>query len=127
MKTSIVNIWDSLWSNLKDTINAIIGGVEKMANGVINGINGMIRALNRISFSIPDWVPGRLGGKSFGFNLSTISTISIPRLADGGFPAVGQLFIAREAGAEMVGNIGGRTAVANNDQIVEGILSLIHI
>ena len=121
MKTSIVNIWDSLWSNLKDTINAIIGGVEKMANGVINGINGMIRALNRISFSIPDWVPGRLGGKSFGFNLSTISTISIPRLADGGFPAVGQLFIAREAGAEMVGNIGGRTAVANNDQIVEGI------
>ncbi len=34
---------------------------------------------------------------------------------------VGQLFIAREAGAEMVGSIGGRTAVANNDQIVEGI------
>lgn len=120
MKTSVTNIWDNLWSSLKGTINAIIGGVEKMANGVINGINGMIRALNRISFSIPDWVQG-LGGKSFGFNLSTISTISIPRLADGGFPAVGQLFIAREAGAEMVGNIGGRTAVANNDQIVEGI------
>lgn len=120
MKTSVVNIWDNLWSSLKGTINAIISGVEKMANGVINGINGMIGALNRIGFSIPDWVPG-LGGKSFGFNLSTISTISIPRLADGGFPAVGQLFIAREAGAELVGNIGGRTAVANNDQIVEGI------
>lgn len=120
MKTSITKIWDNLWSSLKGTINAIIGGVEKMANGVINGINGMIRALNRISFSIPDWVP-ELGGKNFGFNLRTISTISIPRLADGGFPAVGQLFIAREAGAEMVGNIGGRTAVANNDQIVEGI------
>ena len=41
--------------------------------------------------------------------------------ASGGFPEVGQLFIAREAGAEMVGSIGGRTAVANNDQIVEGI------
>ena len=41
--------------------------------------------------------------------------------ASGGFPEEGQLFIAREAGAEMVGTIGGRTAVANNDQIVEGI------
>lgn len=41
--------------------------------------------------------------------------------ADGGFPDAGQLFIAREAGAEMVGSLGGHTAVANNDQIVEGI------
>ena len=41
--------------------------------------------------------------------------------AGGGFPPVGQLFIAREAGAELVGNIGGRTAVANNEQIVSGI------
>ena len=41
--------------------------------------------------------------------------------AGGGFPTVGQLFIAREAGAELVGNIGGRTAVANNEQIVAGI------
>lgn len=43
--------------------------------------------------------------------------------ASGGFPDYGQLFIAREngAGAELVGQIGNRTAVANNDQIVEGI------
>ena len=34
---------------------------------------------------------------------------------------MGQLFIAREAGPEMVGNIGGRTAVANNDQIVQAV------
>lgn len=49
-----------------------------------------------------------LGKKIFGF-------------ADGGFPDAGQLFIAQEAGAEMVGSLGGHTAVANNDQIVEGI------
>ena len=49
-----------------------------------------------------------IGKKIFGF-------------ADGGFPDAGQLFIAREAGAEMVGSLGGHTAVANNDQIVEGI------
>ena len=49
-----------------------------------------------------------LGKKIFGF-------------ASGGFPDAGQLFIAREAGAEMVGSLGGHTSVANNDQIVEGI------
>lgn len=43
------------------------------------------------------------------------------KFAEGGFPTQGQLFIAREAGAEMVGSIGGRTAVANNDQIVSAV------
>lgn len=47
--------------------------------------------------------------------------LEIKKYADGGFPTAGQLFIAREAGAEMVGNIGGKTAVANNNQIVSGI------
>jgi hypothetical protein len=46
---------------------------------------------------------------------------AIPAFEHGGFPATGQMFIAREAGPEMVGTIGGRTAVANNDQIVDGI------
>lgn len=41
--------------------------------------------------------------------------------ASGGFPTTGQLFIAREAGAEMVGAMGNQTAVANNQQIVQGI------
>lgn len=41
--------------------------------------------------------------------------------ATGGHPASGQMFIAREAGPELVGSIGGRTAVANNDQIVQAV------
>ena len=41
--------------------------------------------------------------------------------ATGGFPDHGEMFIAREAGPELVGRIGSRTAVANNDQIVDGI------
>ena len=45
----------------------------------------------------------------------------IPGFATGGFPDVGQLFFANEAGPELVGTMGGHTAVANNDQIVEGI------
>ena len=47
--------------------------------------------------------------------------ITIPKFEEGGFPTSGQLFIARESGAEMVGSIGHQTAVANNDQIVEAI------
>lgn len=46
---------------------------------------------------------------------------SVSQYASGGFPEPSQLFIAREAGPELVGTIGARTAVANNDQIVEGI------
>ena len=45
--------------------------------------------------------------------------------AGGGFPDTGQMFIAREAGPELVGRIGRRTAVANNDQIVQGIASAV--
>lgn len=41
--------------------------------------------------------------------------------AEGGFPETGEMFIAREAGPELVGSIGNRAAVANNDQIIEGI------
>lgn len=58
---------------------------------------------------------------------STVSSAMSGRLptikpfASGGFPKVGQLFMAREAGAELVGTVGGRTAVVNNGQIVDGI------
>ena len=46
--------------------------------------------------------------------------------ASGGFPETGQMFIAREAGAELVGNIGGKSAVVNNDQIVEAVSSGVY-
>ena len=49
-------------------------------------------------------------------------TARLPKLyAEGGFPQVGEMFIAREAGPEMVGKIGNQNAVANNSQITQGI------
>jgi len=57
---------------------------------------------------------------------SRISSKSIPRFASGGYVDAGQLFIAREAGPEMVGTMGGRTAVANNGQITEGIRQAVY-
>ena len=70
------------------------------------------------SFHIDSWSSHSISilGKSFSFSLPQISFY-----AQGGFPGMGELFVAREAGPELVGTMGGRTAVANNDQIVEGI------
>lgn len=101
MKTTVVNIFNGIWSSIKGVINSIIGGVEKMANGVINGINGMIRALNNLSFDVPDWAP-EIGGKTFGFNISTIGNVSIPRLAKGGIVDQATIAMVGEAGQEAV-------------------------
>ena len=123
IKTKVTNTINDLWNSLKKTINFIIGGFEGMSNGVIGGINSMIRALNSLSFTVPDWVPG-IGGEKFGFNLRYLNEVSFGKLetyAHGVFPDEGQVFVAREAGAEMVGSISGKTAVANNDQIVEAV------
>ncbi|MGB4386965.1 MAG: hypothetical protein WBI88_09440, partial [Caldicoprobacterales bacterium] len=52
---------------------------------------------------------------------TTIPKLKVSWYAQGGFPDRGELFVAREAGPELVGSIGGRTAVANNDQIVAAV------
>lgn len=101
MKNFVTTILNSTWTNIKKVINSIISGVEKMVNGVITAINGMINALNNISFTAPDWVP-EIGGKSFGLNLSTINTVSIPRLANGGITTGSTLANIGEAGREAV-------------------------
>lgn len=54
---------------------------------------------------------------------NSYSVQDITAYASGGFPEHGQMFIARENGPELVGQIGNRAAVANNDQIVDGIAS----
>jgi hypothetical protein len=86
--------------------------LEGLANLLIGGINAIIDGINWL---IPGtrWDIKRLDKADF--------SALMPTFADGGFPQQGQLFIAREAGAELVGNIGGSTAVANNDQIVAAV------
>ena len=79
-----------------------------------NACNSIQRIINKLN-QLPSTVSVTVDMRQFG-NISGIRTY-----ANGGFVDEGQLFIAREAGAEMVGGIGRRTAVANNDQIVEGI------
>lgn len=101
--------------------NPVTRFVKNMANGVINIINTVTDAINdMLEIDFPGLtVLGVEIIPAFHFDVANIPRI--PLMADGGFVTEGQMFIAREAGAEMVGNIGRRTAVANNDQIVSGI------
>lgn len=55
--------------------------------------------------------------------MSANGNVTVSMKAEGGYVDQGQLFVAREAGPELVGSIGSHTAVANNDQIVAGIAS----
>lgn len=109
-----LNGWTSLWSSVSISFagywNNVLGNMAIGLNSIVYATNTIISAVNALMRTI-----GYTGG------ISAIPTVSIPRYADGGFVDQGQLFIAREAGAEMVGSIGRRTAIANNDQIVEGI------
>lgn len=93
MKTTVINIFNGILSAIKGAINSIIGGAEGMANGVIRGINAVIGALNNLHFDIPDWVPV-IGGESFGFNISKLNEISIPRLATGAVIPPNKEFLA---------------------------------
>lgn len=120
IKNVATSVWNAIWGAIKGVINGILGGIEGMVNGVIKGLNFMINALNKLSFDVPDWVP-LIGGKKFGFNIKNISEVSLPRLADGGMVNAGTAFIAGEAGAEVVANIGKRTGVMNADQMRESV------
>lgn len=79
---------------IKGIINGIIGAIEAMANGVVAGINTVIRALNGLSFDLPTWLPGDLGGKSLSLNIGEIPKVNIPRLATGAVIRGGNPFMA---------------------------------
>lgn len=104
---------DAVGGAVKAGVNGVLQWVEDTINGAIGSINDIIAKINSFTGVV-------------GINIGTLGTVTIPKLASGGFVDQGQLFIAREAGAEMVGSMGGRTAVANNDQIVEGISSGVY-
>lgn len=103
--------------SVKEATKEMESSFKNMASRSVSAIHGITSALN----SIPR-------------NITTVHTIitqnvssgskssgSIRGYATGGYPDQGQLFYAREAGPELVGTIGNKTAVANNDQIVQGI------
>lgn len=94
----VANFFAGMWSGIKktfnmaidwikkkftDTVNGWIPVVESFINFFIRGLNALVRGINKLSFDIPDWVPG-VGGKTLGFSIPLIPQVQIPRLAQGG-------------------------------------------
>ena len=110
--------WKKAWESVKDIFKGVFDGLVAIAkaplnliigiiNGLISGVNLIIRGLNKINIKIPDWVPA-LGGKSFGFNLSEIGKIAY--LAKGGVLSSGSAIVG-ENGAELLTMSHGRAVV----------------
>ena len=115
--------------NIVSKISSMLGNIKNELFGFLNDVesrfaaktSSMKNAASAVNSSITR--PGRVSRSVASVAYESAQSIEIPAYAGGGFPPVGQLFIARENGPEMVGDIGGRTAVANNEQIIEGIAS----
>lgn len=113
----------------KDKWVEVMGGVkEGFATSFRNALeaarelfNKFIGWLNeKMKFS---WESFTIAGKTLveAGSIQLFTIPEIPKFAEGGLVDTGQIFLAREAGPELVGTYGGHTAVANNDMIVEGI------
>lgn len=140
-RKSNIELADSMFVNMKQ-----VG--KNLVTGFVDGINSEYRSLSKaIEKVLGNALSSRTArsyGENFGKQLGSsianaLRRTSFPRFrgrittsgdtatirfnayAKGGFPETGQLFVAREAGPELVGNIGNKAAVANNDQIVAGI------
>ena len=103
VKNVFSGIFDGLGAIAKAPINVIIGAL----NGLIDGINWCIRGVNKISFTVPDWVPV-IGGRSVGFNIGEISKLAY--LAEGGILKAGSAVVG-ERGPELLTMMGDRAVV----------------
>lgn len=93
VKDIFLGLWDIIAGQFKGVVNTIIDLVNGMVRGVVAGVNAVIRALNRISVDVPDWVPG-FGGDSWGIHLQEISAPQIPHLASGAVIPPNSQFLA---------------------------------
>lgn len=138
--TNLVNISKKIGSfgdNLKEYYNKIKGinvtTMDNMVRCINDVIDFAIRIKNNVdTTAIDDFTDAIKRLTTAVKNLPTSKTLTITAIyetsgkapkqyATGGFPTTGEMFIAREAGPELVGNIGRKTAVANNEQIVASV------
>lgn len=115
------NIMNKLWDGLKSVWESITGWLQGCANFVSGVWDGIVEGAKSIFKSAKeDAEDDEEADDSDDWDYGTNSPVS--GHASGGFPKSGQMFVAREDGIpEMVGSWGGRAAVANNQQITQGI------
>ena len=94
IQESVVKCFDGIKDKIKAPINAALGFVEKLVNGIIEAFNGLGDKLGGLEFDLPEWLPGDLGGKHFELKVPKLNTISIPRLAQGAVIPPNKEFLA---------------------------------
>lgn len=114
-------------------ISLIIAGAASLIGSAFTGGSSSVSgrsyssSLNSITSTTRSFVNANARlFDSYSNSVSSLNNLNvkgpdIQTFASGGFPEHGQMFIANENGPELIGQIGNRTAVANNDQIVSGI------
>lgn len=136
MKISLRNKFKEILDNITTTFTNAKTKVMEKITSIKDGIKEKIgEAIDWLKdhFKFPDiktphfewttkpatgWVADILSALSLP---TSLPKLNVSWYAKGGFPSTGQFFMARESGPELVGTIGNRTAVANNDQIISGI------
>ena len=120
LKNGLDNNWgtmSSALSNLPSKISRAIPNLYKTGkNAIQNFANGFASVKIKLPHISTTWNSHNVGGLSF-----STPSFSLNWYAKGGFPDAGEMFVAREHGPEMVGRIGNKNAVANNNQIVDAI------
>ena len=123
----IKDAWTSISEWFETNITKPIAGFFiGMVNKIIEGLNWMIEKLNSVGHIKWDGIDlGFPLGKINGFDIKIFEIPKIAPIAENangayGIPR-GDLFVANEAGAELVGSMNGKTTVANQGQIIEGI------
>jgi hypothetical protein len=84
IKLAFSGVWDAMKASIALPLNFMLSKIESFINAIIKGLNFLVRSINKISFEVPDWVPG-IGGNTMGFNLKEIPNATLPRLATGGY------------------------------------------
>ena len=117
---SVFSVAGNIFVNIK---NGIVTAFKSVVNGLISGINNVVAVpFKAINTALTTLKNIKILGLTPFSGIRTISVPTIPRLADGGMiNNSGQLFVANEAGPELVANVGRKTAVMNNDQIVDSV------
>lgn len=93
IKGAFTKAFDFIKKAFKGYVNGWITMVESFINFFIKGINVLVRGINKLSFNVPDWVPG-IGGNKLGFNIPQVPQVQIPRLAQGAVIPPNQQFAA---------------------------------
>lgn len=82
VKNTVINVWDAVGRIIKNAVNGIIGIVNGMISAVVTGLNTVIDLANKLTYTVPKWVPV-IGGSTWGLNIPTITAPQIPMLAGG--------------------------------------------